>query len=326
VLRIHFTTEDLVRTRVAPGPDPLWETALSLTQLQTRKGAVVFDRWRGETRARLAALGDAPRVLLPLVPPTGYFPDFLTPAEGSGGVEAGLEALRATPKPRLDDELRMLADHRRLPTWTEALVDRDGKALALLADAVRVFHDAAIAPEWSRIETHVEADRGVRAQALLAEGPEGLLRSLGAGMRWRAPVLEVDYPVDRDLVLGGRGLLLMPSFFNWGRPVTLQNEDLRPVLVYSTSEQVLNSDRTSDRALVALLGRTRATVLQSVRTGATTAELARRVGTSQASASRHATVLREAGLLTTQRRGNTVLHTLTPLGVDLLNRTGSTSG
>ncbi|MGW6836569.1 ArsR/SmtB family transcription factor [Streptomyces sp. NPDC054949] len=53
-------------------------------------------------------------------------------------------------------------------------------------------------------------------------------------------------------------------------------------------------------------------------TPAGTGDLARRTGTSPATASHHATVLRAAGLLSTGRDGNGVRHTLTPLGRALL--------
>ncbi|MDG4865877.1 winged helix-turn-helix domain-containing protein, partial [Streptomyces sp. T-3] len=69
-------------------------------------------------------------------------------------------------------------------------------------------------------------------------------------------------------------------------------------------------------------GRTRSAVLASVDGGCTTGELARRVGVSAASASQHATVLRESGLLATVRDGNSVLHTVTPLGAALLQGGG----
>ena len=41
-------------------------------------------------------------------------------------------------------------------------------------------------------------------------------------------------------------------------------------------------------------------------------------GISLAAASQHASVLRDAGLITTQRQGRAVLHVLTPLGTELL--------
>ena len=44
----------------------------------------------------------------------------------------------------------------------------------------------------------------------------------------------------------------------------------------------------------------------------------RAAGVSASAASRHATALRDAGLVTTVRNGRTVLHTLTPTGASLL--------
>jgi DNA-binding transcriptional ArsR family regulator len=56
--------------------------------------------------------------------------------------------------------------------------------------------------------------------------------------------------------------------------------------------------------------------------GCTTSELARRLNVTAAAATQHATVLRNTGLITTTRRGGSVLHLITPLGLALL-RTGA---
>lgn len=52
--------------------------------------------------------------------------------------------------------------------------------------------------------------------------------------------------------------------------------------------------------------------------GCGTGEPARRLGVSPAAASRHAKALRGAGLITTSRRGGSVLHVTTALGRELL--------
>lgn len=69
---------------------------------------------------------------------------------------------------------------------------------------------------------------------------------------------------------------------------------------------------------MALLGRTRAAVLRSVRTGCNTTELSRRAGVSLSTASEHAGVLRDAGLVVSSRKRNEMVHHLTPLGAALL--------
>lgn len=124
------------------------------------------------------------------------------------------------------------------------------------------------------------------------------------------------------LHLGGRGLRLVPSYFCQGTPMSLADPDLPPVLIYPIDQDLhwSHTGTTEPRALDALLGRTRAAVLREIDIGATTTHLARRLRISPASASRHTTVLRDAGLVTTHRHGPAVLHTITWLGRRLLDQ------
>ncbi|MFF3762824.1 helix-turn-helix domain-containing protein [Streptomyces sp. NPDC001922] len=322
MLRIHFTGLDLARVRIAARPDALWESVLSFHRLRDKQGPTVYGPWRCEARSRL---NGETRLLSSLVPSRGYFPDFLTPPEGVLGVEPAIEALRETPAPRLQHELSLLGTARTRPGWLRELADGDSGALGRLIGALRSYHRAAIAPYWPHIRARIEADRAARGRALLDGGTDRLLASLPGTMRWRSPVLESDYPVDRDLYLGGRGLLLLPSFFCRRTPVTFHDRDLTPVLVYPvehTEESVptkpVRSCAGDVGSLGKLVGHTRSAVLRTIGHGCTTGELARRVGVSAASASQHASVLREAGLVVTLRHGGAVLHTLTPLGAALL--------
>ncbi|MGP3979889.1 helix-turn-helix domain-containing protein [Streptomyces sp. KR80] len=322
MLRIHFTGLDLARVRIAARPDALWESVLSFHRLRDKQGAAVYGQWRGETRARL---NGETRLLATLVPSRGYFPDFLTPPEGVLGLEPAIEALRETPVRRLQRDLSLLGTLRSRPGWGDSLADGDSTALGRLIGALRSYHRAAVAPYWPHIRARIEADRAARGRALLDGGADQLLASLPTTMRWRPPVLEADYPVDRDLYLGGRGLLLQPSFFCRRTPVTYHDRDLTPVLVYPVQHTAelgpavpLNATDADVNSLGKLVGHTRSAVLQTIGNGCTTSELARRVGVSAASASQHASVLREAGLVVTLRHGNAVLHTLTPLGAALL--------
>lgn len=129
-LRIHFSPEDIAKTTVAEEPDPLWEVLLSLHLLQNRDGAVVFDRWRQQARTSR----QLPR-LIALTPPRGYSPDFLTPAEGVDGSEAGVEAMLRTPKSRLTTELGKLNTKRRLPNWGHDLGAGNGATRARVLTA-----------------------------------------------------------------------------------------------------------------------------------------------------------------------------------------------
>ncbi|MFM9610588.1 helix-turn-helix domain-containing protein [Streptomyces niveiscabiei] len=323
MLRIHFTDLDLTRTRVAAAPDPLWETCMSLHRLQSRQGRWAHADWFRTTRTRLHATGFARTVrtlLLPLVPRAAYFPDFLTPAEAAEGLEAGLEAVLSTPRHRVLHEVGLLHRTSGAPSWAARLADPDLREE--LVRALRAYHDLVIAPYRDRIQARIDAERAAHARSVLSTGAEGILGNLGPALRWRRPVLCARYPEDRDLRLGGRGLLLVPSHFCWGTPVTFRSATLDPVLIYPLHQEphpaALPGDLCSGAPLADLLGRTRSRVLRAVATGATTGELARAAGVSASSASQHATALRSAGLLTTHRQAMSVLHTLTPLGAALL--------
>ncbi|MEU6195193.1 winged helix-turn-helix domain-containing protein [Streptomyces sp. NPDC047061] len=317
MLRIHFTEADLARTRLASEPDPLWEIALSLHRLQTQQGRSAHAEWYRTTRGRLADEGLEAALrhfLVPLFPRSAYFPDFLTPPEGAQGLAAGLAAIVDTPADRVRREVARFRSVGA-PPWASRLVDRGTRQD--LAGALRRYHEVAVAPYRERALARVEADRSVRGRVLLADGVDGLLGGLGPQMRWEAPVLHVHYPAeDRDLRLGGRGLLLVPSYFCWGPPIALADSALPPVLVYS----LLRETRPAavGRPLGALLGRTRARVLRGIAPGSTTGELARLAGVSAPTVSEHLTALRDAGLISSLRYGTSVLHTLTPLGAALL--------
>jgi DNA-binding transcriptional ArsR family regulator len=74
-----------------------------------------------------------------------------------------------------------------------------------------------------------------------------------------------------------------------------------------------------DRALCDLLGFTRATVLRALESPCNTTTLAGRAGTSVPAAGQHASVLRRAGLIVTDRRDGAAVHTLTTVGAALLH-------
>ncbi|OKJ33333.1 ArsR family transcriptional regulator [Streptomyces sp. CB01580] len=226
-----------------------------------------------------------------------------------------MEALRDTPPGRIRDELALLDAGRRM---SGRVLDGRVEPLGRLADALRAYHRAAIEPYWPHIRSSVEADRAVRGRALLDGGTEELLASLPPMIRWRPPVLEADYPFDREIHLNDRGLLLQPSYFCRVTPVVYRDQRLPPVLVYPVTHSRAPVFAEPGPWLGRLLGNTRSTVLRVIGNGCTTSELALRAGISLASASQHACVLREAGLIHTLRHGSSVLHTLTPLGGSLL--------
>ncbi|WP_405873241.1 winged helix-turn-helix domain-containing protein [Streptomyces sp. NBC_00005] len=318
-VRIHFTDDDLAQIRLAQAPDPMWEALLSMHMLQTDTASAVFGGWRHTVRRRLTAPVGA---LLRLAPPVGYSADFLTPAAGGSGLDAGVGALLSTPRQRLGHDLVELARAgRRLPSWARLLADGDKDAVRHLGRLHRHYFATALAPWWSRVRSRFEAERAAHSRYLADGDLGGLLNTLHPGLVWRRPVLEVTgLGVDRDVHLDGRGLLVLPSYFCWRSPTLLKDPALPCVVVYPMPHETALSTANGLRSLNALLGRTRAEILESVADrGVTTTELAHDTGVSPATASHHVGILRKAGLLSTCRAGRAVLHTVTPLGLALLD-------
>lgn len=323
MLRIHFQDADFSRVRVARAPDPLWETVLGLYRLGADGDLPVFTAWRRQARVTVHEQGlhGAVGMLRDLVPKVGYFPDFLTPAEACTGLGDGLAALRDTPEHRLAHDIRHAARTRRLPSWIHDLAHGDRAVLDQVADAVSVVHGAVVRPVWDDVEAAVGVERALRGAALLDGGVEAMLASLRPVLRWDPPVLSADYPLPLDVHLGGRGLLLIPSFFCWGKPVALVDPVLSPVLVYPVAHPTTWLDGVAGArggALEALLGRRRAAVMAALVTTSTSTELSARLGIPIASASEHVGVLRDAGLVVSHRAGRTVRHALTPLALAVL--------
>ncbi|MGW7082371.1 ArsR family transcriptional regulator [Streptomyces sp. NPDC054871] len=325
MLRIHFTDVDLARTRLASAPDPLSEIAASLHRFQSRRGRWAFAGWHRAARQRLREkeLERVLRsVLLPLYPRAAYYPDFLTPVGAVDGLDAGLEAILATPPRRVLTEMNILDRTVGAPAWAGQLAGLEARKE--FVGMLRAYYEAVVAPHKEQVQARIEAERAACCRGLLDGGVEGMLAGLGPMLHWRPPVLEVAYPRqadDRDLHLNGRGLTLVPSYFNWGEPVAFADPGLPPVLWYSLlhePEARPVPGSAPEQSLTNVLGRARAVALRAASAGATTGEIARAAGVSASAASRHATALRDAGLVTTVRNGPAVLHTLTPTGASLL--------
>ncbi|MEU3255702.1 DUF5937 family protein [Streptomyces sp. NPDC006997] len=327
VYRIHFTVEDLARTRVAR-PAPLLELGAAVRALRGADRPVRFGAWR---RAALTRLRPEARMVLELIPPGGWAPTFLTSTVAGSPAES-LERARSTPRSRIREDLAHVAEWRPPPPWARRLAD-DPDLSRRLFDSLDHVYAVLLAPHWSHITGEAAADQSVRARQLLTGGAESLLTSLSPRrVRWSPPVLELAMlsGLDGDLYLEGRGLLLVPSFFGADAPTIDIDAQPQPVVTYPVHRgeagplpagSAPHPASGTRSPLVSLLGLTRAAVLETIAAhpGCSTRELATLAGIAPPSASEHATTLRAAGLVRTSRLRNTASHSATPLGVALLN-------
>lgn len=317
MLRIHFTEADLRRITVAPVPNALMETALSVRFLNTRPHRIPRARPGLRQWQRQVAGGAASRtgILRDLDPPSGgLFDFFIQPLAPE--LQAGLDLAVRTPTEELASEIALLPHPTRNIPLLRELADGTAKGRQTLARHTRRYFDSSLAPLWPRVQAAAVTERALRAETLLRGGVDAMLATLVPGWHWHSPTWHIPSPCDpTDLRLGGHGLLLIPSYFAQGPMYgRMPGEPWTLTYPLHAGEQPTHAADT----LGPLLGRTRAAVLASLTHPATTTETADRVGISLPSASQHTTVLRNAGLITTTRTGTAVLHTLTPLGTALL--------
>jgi DNA-binding transcriptional ArsR family regulator len=296
VTRIHFSVEDLARTKFCAVDTPTAETLLAMRLLGLGGGGS-FRKWQTAVRSRL---GTPPSSQQRLFRSAFLSSDFFTSSEDNG--HFGLSLAKAG-------------------------YHRDD-----IAYITKEFYPLAIAPYWNRIRSYLEAERSYRGRIILNDGIEGMLRSLQPMISWNPPILETASPTGKEIHLNNRGLLIVPSVFLFDQVTVIKPPSSRPqdppVLVYpvpvngATANSLWQLAPSTDKALSALVGRTRAKVLRTLVDSHNTGELGLRVGVSAAAASQHTAVLREAGLIITRRKQNTVLHSLTPLGLALLNSRG----
>ncbi|MBP2329157.1 hypothetical protein JOF56_009542 [Kibdelosporangium banguiense] len=321
MLNLIFEREDLQRVRLAGRADPMWELVLSLQKAQMGNLPAPFARWRqdisvGVTGNRLDSL----RLLGCMVRAKGSFPDFLTPPQLVSDIDEGCEALLATPRDRLSVDLATAFADRQPPSWVKSLAGGDRWHIDNTVRAVHTVYDALIGPYWTQVRELFAHEWSRRTRELADQGVGALLGSLPGVMSWDGRVLRTGYPVDKTVHLAGRGLVLLPSYFCWGNPVTWIDPGLPPVLVYQAHSGFSIDRQGLDLPphLVPLLGRTRAECLRMLLVPRTTTELAERLNVSVGAASKQASVLCAAGLVTSGRHGKTVVHKATMLGIALL--------
>ncbi|WP_166388889.1 ArsR/SmtB family transcription factor [Catellatospora methionotrophica] len=326
MLRIHFTVQDLARVRVVR-LGPLALAQLAAPVMAAREEGHLYGRWRSAAKARLTPRAMHTASLL--FPHHDLQVDLITLAGAEASADEAAENLLSLSPRQLNAEVGLVRlGGRRPPPWLRDLVAGDHEARRDLVRALRELRRAAMPDDADgRIGGLVDAEQAAFGHVLLAEGVGAALSRLHPLVRWEAPVLTIPSHYDGEVTLDGGSLLLAPSAFCWPMPHLYTSQDHRTrVLVYPAVRDLrqaalLWGDRSAppQAALAALLGRTRAAVLEAVAGGpVSTTVLARRTNVSAPSASQHATALRAANLITSRRAGPSMLHAVTPLGSSLL--------
>ncbi|MGK5730775.1 helix-turn-helix domain-containing protein [Streptomyces sp. URMC 124] len=322
MIRIHFTAADFARVRFAPRPAPLQELNAAFMTAFRRDDQLLFGRWRQRLLRSLPAstepLGD--------LVPAGAAPAFLDVFAGT--LDEALDSVAAARPELIRSEIeRVYAGHPSpVPPWIHELHRGDAGARQLIRRAQHTAFETVLRPVWPVVQDLHRAEFTRHALAVAEHGIGAALTGLVPGTRLRGDVWEIEAPGAREVRLGGRGLLLLPTFHWTGRPLLADLPGGPLGLTYPAGPGLplapdgAGGAADADGALAGVLGRTRTDVLLTLAREHTTGGLARRLGVSNATASAHAAALREAGLITTVRAGRAVLHRRTALGSLLVGR------
>ncbi|MEU5789127.1 ArsR family transcriptional regulator [Micromonospora purpureochromogenes] len=309
---LRFSRADVAGVRLAVSP--VNETVMSMWALADPVRYPVHLPWIDRARVTLRRPEVAARVR-PLKELTWRgcpLPDFLTPA-ARPNVEMAeqLDQIAATPPAVVVQDLLATTLRRPLSPFGQALLADPRGLLPQLVDAVRVWYDEAIAPDWPRLRALLDADVAYRAAQLAESGAGRFFEQLHPSLRWLGDRVVGDDPFERDFDLRDRGLALNPSVFTSRRVLWNLLEDSMPAAAYPVRAVGTLWEATATPPgdpLARVVGPGRAALLSLLDAAVTTTDLARRTGMSGGNVSQHLAALHAAGLVSRSRQGRHVLY------------------
>ena len=236
LLVLELDVADLAATRFATSP--LGETLRAVALLGNPDPHAVNRPWvrmgPGELERRPLRL---PRLWPLVVTGTPYWPEFLVPAPTgkSPGFDEELARMRATPDEPVRASLRRVFEAGRWPDTAKDLFDRPRESLAEIAAELAECHDRLIIPHWERIRSVLDADIAYHAGLLAGGGARSLFSDLHPGLRWTAGKLfmtDAEEGLDRQVMLGPDGLVLLPSVFIWPEWSVKKSTSTQTTLLY----------------------------------------------------------------------------------------------
>ncbi|MGW1074833.1 ArsR/SmtB family transcription factor [Streptomyces sp. NPDC002537] len=321
MLELSFGVADMARVRFGVSPIDQVISGVAGAEHHCVGESVNRDRWWRQARRHV------PRQAAPVFDLVNAsfegVPDFLFPhgEDGCRRLVDELDAMLAVPETVFHESLAFYGREPGLPRIVEELRDGGTRGLRRIADGVWAMFQACFAPDWPDIQRLLQADVAHHARTAAEAGTGAMLAGLHPQLAWRDDgVLQCATPEwDAAFDLRGRGLELHPNVFLQGVTAGLA-EHRPPMMMYPVGARPPEHTPTHRTdGLANLIGPARARALRAIgQSPCTTMQLAERLGVTSPSASAHATALRTAGVITTEREGRQVRHALTPLGHGLL--------
>lgn len=210
--------------------------------------------------------------------------------------------------------------------FTKRLLDDPPVVRAWLRALLEDCDEAFFADTWARVNHQLAADARHKTELLRRKGLAEALKAISGAVSLDedARVITVDKISEGRTTSGTGGLVLVPTSLGWPHLMVLHRKGWQAAITYPISTSGLTAPPTVEqltRRMSALAHPVRMRLCRHLARGSyTTGELADAHGMTAPEISRHLTVLKKAGLVTTRRRGRYVQH---QLDIGVVSRLGS---
>lgn len=318
MLVFRFGPSDLANVRFAISP--LSELQSSVRALDDPGSQAIHLPWIAATRQ---STRDLDLDLLRALQPRGvYSPDFIQPPPSSPltELEDELAEMLATSADEVRAEVEFIYRRVGEPEILSPFLDEPDAAVARLAELIREYWRRALEPHWEKLRGLLRGDVLYRGRRLADGGARLLFADLHPEARFEQDELRIEKPWQATRTLDGRGLLLVPSAFNWPVISAITEPPWQPTLIYPARGCGLVWEPVGppSEGLAALIGTRRAMILASLEGPCSTTWLSRRLEVGPGSISQHLAVLHDAGLIVRHRVGRVVLYRRSAAGNLLL--------
>jgi DNA-binding transcriptional ArsR family regulator len=314
---------------------PIHELVGSIMTLNDRRRHLMHRRWIAWAEPRVCR--QSLELLTAVTPHGKYIPDFITPILDTpihdprpADLDEAMDRIVATDPARIRDELDHMVEMNEhlsaLPLAAKDLYEDPERYVPRLIDEMLVYWRLVVEPVWDRVFALCADDVGYRMQQVADGGIERVLNTVSSQVSYHDDVITVDKRYECRHDLTGSGLMMMPCAFAWPNTTVACCHSDRACITYPPRGLGLawedRDDSTSD-ALGALVGRTRALMLDALALPLTTTHLAEKLGLSAAAVSQHLQVLKAAALVTSRRHGRLVLYQRTGAATVLIEASRS---
>ncbi|GAA2457051.1 DUF5937 family protein [Streptomyces glaucus] len=204
----------------------------------------------------------------------------------------------------------------RQARFTRRLLDDPPAVRAWFRQLVLDCEEAFFADTWARVRGRLAADARHKTELLRRKGLSDMLAAVSPAIALdeEAALITVDKMLVGRTTTGDGGLLFIPTSLGWPHLLVLHRRDWQPVVQYPVGVPDAVDPPSVEQItlrLTALAHPARARLCRHLARGAfTTGELADAHGMTAPEVSRHLSVLKKAGLVTTRRRGRYAQHQL----------------